>query len=36
MSGVNISFFSFNTQVLDYSQAPYFIRVKNKRVESSN
>jgi hypothetical protein len=36
MSGVNISFFSFNTQVLDYSQAPYFIRVKTKRVESSN
>jgi hypothetical protein len=36
MSGVNISFFSFNTRVLDFSQAPYFILVKTKRIESSN
>ncbi len=36
MSGVNISFFSFNTQVQDFSQAPYFILVKTKRIESSN
>jgi hypothetical protein len=36
MSGVNISFFSFNTQVLDFNQAPYFIRVETKRIESSN
>jgi hypothetical protein len=36
MSGANISFFSFNTQVLDSSQFPYFITVKTKRVNDSN
>lgn len=36
MSGANISFFSFNTQVLDTSQFPYFINVKTKRVNNSN
>jgi opacity protein-like surface antigen len=36
MSGANISFFSFNTQVVDFSQFPYFIRLKTQRVDSSN
>jgi hypothetical protein len=36
MSGANISFFSFNTQVLDTSQFPYFINVKTKKVNDSN
>jgi hypothetical protein len=36
MSGANISFYSFNTQVADFSQFPYFIRLKTKRVSSSN
>jgi hypothetical protein len=36
MSGANISFFSFNTQVLDTSQFPYFIAVKTKKVTDSN
>ena len=36
MSGANISFFSFNTQVLDSSQFPFFIQVKTKRYHDSN
>jgi len=36
MSGANISFFSFNTQVLDSSQFPFFISVKTKRVNNSS
>jgi hypothetical protein len=36
MSGANISFFSFNTQVLDTSQFPFFTTVKIKRVNDSN
>jgi hypothetical protein len=36
MSGANISFFSFDTQVLDSSQFPFFITVKTQRVNDSN
>jgi hypothetical protein len=36
MSGANISFFSFNTQVVDSSQFPFFITVKTQRVKDSN
>lgn len=36
MSGVNINFFSFNTQVQDFSQFPFFIQIKTKRVNESN
>jgi hypothetical protein len=36
VSGANISFFSFNTQVLDASQFPFFITVKSQRVNDSN
>ncbi len=36
MSGANISFFSFNTQVLDTSQFPFFLTVKTQRVNDSN
>jgi hypothetical protein len=36
MSGANISFFSFNTQVADFSQFPYFITLKTKRINQSN
>ncbi|MGB8992824.1 MAG: outer membrane beta-barrel protein [Desulfobaccales bacterium] len=35
MSGANISFYSFNTQVLDLSQFPFFIRLKTQQVNSS-
>jgi hypothetical protein len=36
MSGANINFFSFNTQVLDSSQFPFFTRVKTQRTQDSN
>jgi hypothetical protein len=36
MAGANISFYSFSTQVTDFSQFPYFIQVKTKRVNGSN
>jgi hypothetical protein len=36
MSGANISYFSFNTQVVDVPQFPLFIQVKTKRITSSN
>jgi hypothetical protein len=36
MSGANISFFSFNTQVLDSSLFPFFTQIKTKRVDESN
>ena len=36
MSGANISFFSFNTQVLDSSQFPFFITVKTQKMNDSN
>ena len=36
MSGANISFFSFNTQVLDTSQFPFFLTVKTQKVNDSN
>jgi hypothetical protein len=36
MSGANISFFSFNTQVLDTSQFPFFISVKTQRMNESS
>lgn len=36
MSGANISFFSFNTQVVDSAFFPFFVQVRSKRVESSN
>jgi hypothetical protein len=35
MSGANISFYSFNTQVVGSFQFPNFITIKTKRVESS-
>jgi hypothetical protein len=35
MSGANINFYSFSSQVLDFSQFPFFIRVKTKRINSS-
>lgn len=35
MSGANINFYSFNTQVLDLSQFPFFIRLKTQQVNSS-
>jgi uncharacterized protein (PEP-CTERM system associated) len=36
MSGANINFFSFNTQVLDTSQFPFFTQVKTQRTHDSN
>jgi hypothetical protein len=36
MSGANISFFSFSTQVADFSQFPYFITLKTKRINQSS
>jgi len=36
MSGANINFFSFDTQVLGFPQFPYFTQIKTKRVEESN
>jgi hypothetical protein len=36
MSGANISFFSFNTQVQDTAQFPFFSTVKTQRVNDSN
>jgi hypothetical protein len=36
MSGANISYFSFNTQVLGINQAPFFLLVKTQRINSSN
>ncbi len=36
MSGANISYFSFDTQVADYSQFPYFITLKTKRINQSS
>jgi hypothetical protein len=35
MSGANINFYSFNTQVLNASQFPFFIQVTTKRLDSS-
>jgi uncharacterized protein (PEP-CTERM system associated) len=35
MSGANINFYSFNTQVVNFSQFPFFIPVKTQRIESS-
>ena len=35
MSGANISFYSFNTQVADFSQFPFFVTVKTQQVNSS-
>jgi hypothetical protein len=35
MSGANINFYSFNTQVLDASQFPFFVQVRTKRLDSS-
>ncbi len=35
MGGANINFYSFNTQVLDSSQFPFFIAVKTKTIDSS-
>ncbi|MFA4901959.1 MAG: outer membrane beta-barrel protein [Desulfobaccales bacterium] len=35
MSGANINFYSFDTQVLDSSQFPFFTSVKTKRLNSS-
>jgi hypothetical protein len=35
-SGMNISFYSYNTQVLDVAQDPYFIRVKTEKINDSN
>jgi hypothetical protein len=35
-SGVNISSFNYHTQVLDFSQFPYFIPIKTKQIEASN
>ncbi len=36
MSGANISFFNFNTQVLDTSQFPFFTTIRTNKVQSSN
>ena len=36
MSGANISFFSFNSQVVDTSQFPFFTQIRTKRIKSSN
>ncbi|MHB9073716.1 MAG: outer membrane beta-barrel protein [Desulfobaccales bacterium] len=35
MSGANINFYSFNTQVVDASQFPFFVQVQTKRLNSS-
>ena len=35
MSGANINFYSFNTQVLDASQFPFFVQVRTKTINSS-
>jgi uncharacterized protein (PEP-CTERM system associated) len=35
MSGANINFYSFNTQVVNFSQFPFFIPVKTQRIDSS-
>ncbi|MFZ5448952.1 MAG: hypothetical protein ACOZFS_09995 [Thermodesulfobacteriota bacterium] len=35
LSGANINFYSFNTQVLDFSQFPYFVRIKTQRLNSN-
>lgn len=36
MSGANISFFSYNTQVVNFFQAPSFLRINTKTVKDSN
>ena len=35
MSGANINFYSFNTQVSDASQFPFFVQVRTKTINSS-
>jgi hypothetical protein len=35
VSGANINFYSFNTEVLDSSQFPFFIQVQTRRINSS-
>jgi hypothetical protein len=35
MSGANINFYSFNTQVVDSSQFPFFVQVNTRRLNSS-
>jgi hypothetical protein len=36
MSGINISRFNYNTQVMDASQFPYFVTVKTGKIDDAN